>query len=1683
MSMNPRQCALIFGCIAGLGWVTPSFTHGDIHHFVERESAWRFFPGTREPTSTDLPAWRQLDFDDGSWASGNAVFGYGRQTYGTDLSLLTPPMRHNYSTLYLRQTFDVRDADRIGDLRLRVLYDDAVIVWINGQEVTRLNTTEEAGAHTPYDATSARTVDDEEEVTLERELLQSGTNVIAAQVLNSSLTNADLRFDLELLDRSSPDFQPPATALLVPPPNALVSQLTEIQVTFDEPVLGIDASDILVAGQPATRVTGSGAGPYRFDVIEPAPGEITIEWSTENGIADAAPDRNSFAGGSWTIALDPTAPPSEILITEFMAANGNTLRDEDGDDPDWIEVWNHGPRSVDISGWSLSDSAEDPSRFIFPAGTLLGADSRLIVFASRKDRSESGGELHAAFSLSDEGEFLGLFNARFPRDAISIYPTYPPQRYDRSYGLNAQGEEGYFETPTPGETNAERVFGGFAPEPRFSVDRGFHDEGFDLELTVAEGHQIIYTLDGADPLGETGELDDETGQMGKAGQIYDASLPIDGEPGRGVVLVRAASLRDDLLPSRVVTHSYLFADEILTQPKHPEGFPDRWGTQVADYELNPEITAPQRDMALDGLTSIPTLSIATHVDNLFDRSRGVYANPSRSGPGFERPVSAELIYDDGRRGFQADCGIRSQGGSSTGNWKSRKVSLRLLFKGEYGPTMLEHPLYPDYDVRRFNTLVLDAGLNLTLNHPGHDQRIRTQNIRDQFMADMQNEAGGFGPRSFFVNLYLNGLHWGVYGLHERPDSFWAAEKFGGEPDDYDAIRHNPGNVVDGTSAAYQEVLSLLRMDLTVPANYELLGQPLDIDNFIKYMIVNIYGGNTDWAHQNWYATQSSDLSVPLRYHSWDAEHVLKGVRDNVATKNDSGGPTGVLASLRANPEFRLRFADWVHQYFSAGGIFYVNPESPEWDPNAPENNRPASFYMRRVREIESAILLEYARWGDNYGRAYTRDDWLAELNFLLSKYFPERSAAVLAQLKIATLYPRVPAPVFDRLGGEIEAGSSITLSVPPDAGVIYYTTNGTDPRVPLTSEISPSAASYTAPVLLSESGVLQARTRATSEAGGPIWSALQKSTFRIVSSGPPLVVISEVMYHPSDGDLGEGEVRDRTEFEFLEILNPGTEPLDLAGMAFTGGVRFTFPADASLAPGEYGVIVADPQAFEERYGDPASGAPTPLGRFMGQLDNGGERVELETAEGETLVTLRYADGPFWPLGADGLGFSLIPVDPLAPNAALDDPRAWRQSAERGGSPGAADAEPVHGGITINEIAGGGVELLNLGSTTIDIGGWFLSDSRDAETSLKLHRLAPQSVPAGGYAVVEQSAFAADLALAPLGGFIYLASAAGETLTGHVVGAPYGPTVTAAGASFGSHETSTALEYVALSAPTLGAENAAPLPPRVAINEIYYHPHEDDPLGSDGEFLELYNPTNERVDLTAWRLEGLTDGAGGSFVFPSGTVVPGNGYLVLTRVDPESYRQTYGLRDAVVVGPYGGGLSNAGESLVLSRPLADGATFQLVDRVVYDDRSPWPERPDGQGPSLERIATDSFGNEVLHWDTSRFDGGTPGARNTTTSATDDGRQVPGDLNQDGRLNLVDAIDLLRHLSGHEPFRLPCGDGLLSAPGNLALLDANGDARVDLSDASQLLGFLFMHGAAHSSGVGCLTIATCPSLCAP
>jgi hypothetical protein len=1274
------------------------------------------------------------------------------------------------------------------------------------------------------------------------------------------------------------DKVPPMVTTVSPLSGASLGHLTQVSVTFSEPVAGVDAPDLLLNGIPAAQVTGAGAGPYTFGFASPQPGSVQVSWAPNQGIHDQASSPNPFAGGSWSYTLHPGEFDGPVIINEFLASNVSTngLRDEDGQLQGWIELYNRGASAVNLNGWSLTDDPTQPDMWLLPAVTLLPGQY-LVVFASGKDRRPTdGGNLHANFKLGATGQYLGLFDASLPRDvATQFIPAYPQQRPNISYGIY-NGAFAYLSNASPGSANSGPIFlNGVVADPTASVQSGFFNRPFFLTLsTTTAGASILYTLDGSEP-------------TPTSGIPYNGSINIAGSSAKAVVNVRAVAFKAGLFSSRVVTHSYIFPQFVLSQPANPDGFPDFWMTETnyastnttvvpADYEMDPKILTNSSYYALaaSGLTNLPTLSIVADVDDLFSQNDGIYANPNpllADRPNWERPASAELIMPDGSAGFRKDAGLRIHGSTSRDPVWTHKHSFRLFFRNTYDGT-LHFKMFSDSPITTFHTLVISAGFNVSWNDRFEMGGSHAQFVRDQFCSDMQLAMNHAGSHGRFVHLYVNGLYWGLFNVHERPDDDFAASYFGGDNSDYDVVRNTQGffELVSGDTNAWTSMMALVNSGLSDNAQYEQILQYLDVDSFIDYMIVNHYVGNTDWANHNWYALRKREPGAGYEFLSWDAEIVMRNVNENVTGYNQTQTPTMIHSFLHNNAEYRLKFADHLQKYFFNGGLFYVNTNNPAIDPANPQNNLPGALYMKLIKEVNPAVVLESARWGDSdvarTNNPFSQADFLTELNWITNSYFPKRSSVVLTQYAMQLLYPSiggVATPTFSQQGGNVPQGFSLSMTAP--VGTVYYTTNGTDPRIYGTDGIAASAIPYSSPAIINTTMQIQARAF-----NGTSWSPLNEATFTVAQPLLPLR-ITEIMYQPVGGET----------YQYVELKNFGSTTLDLTGWSING-ISFAFPVGFTIAAGEVIVIASslNPAAFAARY--PGLNVAA---WFNGKLAGTGERIAIIDNLGRTIFAVNYSNTGGWPVPSTG--FSLELNDPAGDP---DDPANWRLSATVNGTPGIISTVPPLGAIRFNEVmalnsttltnAGttpDWLEIVNTGATTVNLAGWSLSNDGNPR---KFVFPNPTSIPAGGFLLVycdsqtNAPGLHSRFALSGQGEHLFLYDAQSR----RVDALTFGPQVS--NLSLGRIGGSWQLTY-----PTPGAPNqftdVAPAGSLV-INEWLASS-----APGQSDWLELYNPFPLPVSLNGlyigtsnelFQITSLSFVAGGGYVQLIADKLPGPNHL-------------------------------------------------------------------------------------------------------------------------------------------------------------------------------------------------------------
>lgn len=772
----------------------------------------------------------------------------------------------------------------------------------------------------------------------------------------------------------------------------------------------------------------------------------------------------------------------------------------------------------------------------------------------------------------------------------------------------------------------------------FSERRGFYETAFDLSIEASESSSIIrYTLDGEEP-------------SPSAGIIYDGPIAISS-----TTVLRAIAYEVGVDTTKIFTHSYLFIEDIVQQARNIEGWPNNsynlggGGEAIHDYEMDPAIVdSPLYSTDLiKGLKEIPSLSIVMPFDDFWEMYDGDE----------EKKTSIELLYaDDASQNEQEDCGIEPH------SHFRLKRSMRLSFKSEYGKARWSSDIFRksavggSSAVDELDRIVLRGGNNRAWSRNWNADR--TAFTRDEWFRQSQIAASRLGAHGTFVHLYVNGLYWGLYNPVERPDEAFTASYLGGDKEDWFAVSH--GGNQGGDPSRYNYLIGeLINKDLSNDSNYEELQQYLDVPQFADYLIVSWMTGVQDWPSNNWWGGNSNNPSGNFKYFGWDNEwswDVTRNANNGAWVhpafrRNETGGQrsAAIFNKVKINPDFMMAFADRVYKLCFNDGPMTDGNSRLRW--SALNEN------------IRNAVVAESARWGDSLEDDVTRtrdEHWQEEVD-RLDDLMDGNVQRLMTALLDENYYPSIDPPLFLHEASAIEVeefsvieGATIDLENPNIAGELYYTTDGSDPRLD-GGGVSTAAFLFQDEGLKVENTIrLQARSKHGNE-----WSALHCINIFIQNDLEQLK-LTEIMYHPLDLDSTDG-----TELEFLEIKNTSySEAIDVSGLSISDGVQYIFPLGTVMEPQSFIILASDEESLIRHCPDIEV-----FGEFEGQLSNGGEQLVIKSFQGDSIIVVSYDDSDPWPEEADGGGHSLVPID-INPTGDQDDYSKWMISENRiCGSPG------------------------------------------------------------------------------------------------------------------------------------------------------------------------------------------------------------------------------------------------------------------------------------------------------------------------------------------------------------------------------------------------------------------------------
>lgn len=565
---------------------------------------------------------------------------------------------------------------------------------------------------------------------------------------------------------------------------------------------------------------------------------------------------------------------STLRITEIATQNIYWM-DHDGEDPGWVEIYNAGPDTADLRGYSLVEKLENPRKWIIDKMIIPPGELR-VIFCSGKDLTtppmglDSKGRyyrLHTNWKLEKEGGSLYLIDYNWAiRDSVN-YPALDP---GFSWGIVNGGEWRYFENPTPEQKNTmSDAFSGFTEDFSLNPIGGFYEGGLTVEPPQVASGEVRCTFDGSKP--------DENSA------IFSSAMEI-----TSTTVVRCALFEEGKISNKVVTETY-FVDETVKMP-------------VVALSVDPEFfekhyihcSCGNPDCCPDGLYE--DVEFETHVE-FYEQGSSTAAKT-----------------------WEIEAGISLMGNYSRMEDK-KSVSVRM--REQYQDGRLNYPLF---------TTRPENSKFKAFNLRNNGNRYVSDYIADAAGGAILEGSGVDYQRSRQVVVFYNGEYYGIHDMRERFNEHYVETNYGIDAKSVDIIKHlgKEISVSGGSSVGYEELLSFIyeNGDSLGGENnekYLMIQAMMDVGNFADYMAAEIYVHNGDWPNNNVRAWRSPEQ--PWKFMVYDLDHgfdwswTVAGFNQNSTNMFDwiaqGGGGGGACSgegcfaviynNLIKNPDFKRLF--------------------------------------------------------------------------------------------------------------------------------------------------------------------------------------------------------------------------------------------------------------------------------------------------------------------------------------------------------------------------------------------------------------------------------------------------------------------------------------------------------------------------------------------------------------------------------------------------------------------------------------------------------------------------------------------------------------------------------------------------------------------------------------------------------
>jgi len=949
-----------------------------------------------------------------------------------------------------------------------------------------------------------------------------------------------------------------------------------------------------------------------------------------------------------TVAV--TASGTAPIINEFVASNTNGLTDEDGERVDWIELKNDNSFDLGLDGWFLTDDAADPTKWEFPA-VSIPPNGFLIIFASGKDRQQAGSELHTDFKLSASGEYLALVR---PNGTVSqeFSPTFPVQLENYSYGPSGGGNAYYDPTPMAPNGSAINNLPPIIESVTENPTPPLANQPLPISATITS----------------TGATIDQVSLHYRVnfGGETSIPMPLAGDGTYQAAIPASAYDEGDMVRWFVTAQSNGGGSVRLPAFDDPVESAEYFGTIVVDSSIT---------------TKLPVLHWFVQNES---------ASTTRIG------TQASLFYN-GEFYDNIYCRTRGQ---SAGSWPKHKFKFDFPKGGKFrfDPTQ---PRVEEFNMQSFYREMFTQSSN-------------TSYMREPLMLKWMRENGVAASESFHWQVRRNGEFHGLFAFVEQVDDDFL-ERFDFNPDGemYKAAWQGGGPATlapNPVAGQYRKAtaktepwtnFSAFCAGINSTQRFQYVWDNVDVAQWINCLAAMNVPFNHDQLTKNYYVYREPETGEWHRF-PWDADQsfpigqYITGENWTNPLYGDSDH-TQELSGGSPNPTWRNRMHDAIMDN-PVTREMYLRRVKTLADRGLADDGGGTSYLEDQVEKFRQCLLTDAAAdrsyWAD---RGVSLSSLQSGVNEILNTAIPQRKTHLFTTYAVGGATPLLPnsqSAAATVAFGEIEyqpasgnqdeefieitnpSGSAIDLSNwTLEGGVSHTFQAGTVIAAGRSLYLSPDSASFrnrTISPTGGQSHFVQGNYSGHLSNLGELLTIKNELGIEVVSTLTPVnpsdlqlyLVISEVMYHPA----GDSDV------EFIELMNTSDSlTLNLDGASFTNGIDYLFPAGTSLSPGEKLTITGS--EFSN----------------LTRLNNNGETIKLEGPEGETIREFRYDNEGGWPLAADGLGASLVLLNPESnPDHSL--PQNWRASSMSGGSPG-SDDRVFFSGRPEDDLDGDGISAL------------------------------------------------------------------------------------------------------------------------------------------------------------------------------------------------------------------------------------------------------------------------------------------------------------------------------------------------------------------------------------------------------